>query len=347
MKISTKSDSVKDNPSDIRPKTVVLHQFAGMGDLVWHVPYFRAVAEQSYGGQVAVIASPSTFARDLLQAEASVSDVIDFDWRPRQTERRRGRHAGLFGLFRMAAELKEHQFDRIVLFSDRPNRGLMAWLAKIPERIGYGSFLQRPFLSHGPYVKPYKGPSVSVYKDASAFAVAHGFVRDRVVPKLSISKDLDNFAEPILRGLPRPMFAFAIGSSEPVKQWGAKNFGLLADALAERGCGIVLLGGPSEAALAAQILQAVAPQRRGSVVVAVRNTVSQTAAVLQYSVACIGNDTGVSNLAAAVDRPSYVLLGDRPLLDHDPLMRMLRSNNLASIDVSSVLNKLTEDGFLI
>jgi hypothetical protein len=56
---------------------------------------------------------------------------------------------------------------------------------------------------------------------------------------------------------------------------------------------------------------------------ATTNTMLQSAATLALADANIGNDTGISNLAAALDRPSYVLLGNRPLLSHDPLMRML------------------------
>ena len=102
---------------DHRPRTAVLHQFVGMGDLVWHVPYFRAIAATRSEGLVSVIASPTTSARELLGHEPWVREVIDFDRRPRRSEKRHGRHAGVLGLFRMGAELSLHNFERIVLFS--------------------------------------------------------------------------------------------------------------------------------------------------------------------------------------------------------------------------------------
>jgi heptosyltransferase-2 len=330
---------VEQHSSDARPRTVVLHQFVGIGDLVWHVPYFRAVAEQSYGGQVSVIASPTTFARDLLAGEHCVSDVIDFDRRPRKTERRRGRHAGLLGVFRMGAELRERQFERIVIFSDHANRGVMAWTAQIPERLGYGcSWLQRIFLTRGPFIRPYRGPSVSVYKNASAFAVAHGFVAAPVIPRLNLPKDVIAEMAPRLEDLPKPIFAFAVGSSEPFKQWGARKFGLLAQEITQRGGSVVILGGPGEAALAHTIEQSVDPASRVAVRVMVRNTVLQSAATLALADACIGNDTGMTNLAAALGRPSIVLLGNRPLLDHDPLMIMVKAARLTDVEPEHVLS---------
>lgn len=316
--------SVNHREPDPRPRTLVLHQFPGMGDLVWHVPYIRAVAAQSHGGQVAVISAPSTFARELLSGEDCVSEVIDFDRRPRRDERRKGRHAGVLGMFRMGRELRPRRFDRIIIFSDHANRALMALTAGIPERIGYGfTKLERLLLSHGPYIRNYRGSSVAVYKNASTLAVSHGFCPAPVVPKLHLPPQVIQDQEPCLAGLPRPLYTFAIGSSERYKQWGAENFAALANALTWRGCGIVLLGGPAEAALAEAILRDIEPSRRGQVRAATGNTMLQSAATLALAEANIGNDTGISNLAAALNRPSFVLLGNRPLLDHDPLMLML------------------------
>lgn len=316
---------VDDTPSpDTRPKTLVLHQFPGMGDLVWHVPYIRAIAAQSRGGRVAVLTAPSTFGRAILSGESCVSEVIDFDRHPRAGASRRARHAGLLGLFRMGRELRPQAFDRIVIFSDHVNRALMAIVAGIPERIGYGfTWLERCLLSHGPYIRGYEGSSVAVYRNATAFATAHGFCHGPIVPKLRLPAQAVADQAVLLQHLPRPLYTFAIGSSEPYKQWGAVRFAALAEALATRGCGVVLLGGPAEAGLAQDILARLAPVVRDRVLGATTNTMLQSAATLALADANIGNDTGISNLAAALDRPSYVLLGNRPLLSHDPLMRML------------------------
>lgn len=342
--------------ADTRPRTVVLHQFPGMGDLVWHVPYLRAIAAQSRGGQVALISAPSTFARELLSHEDCVSEVIDFERHPRGG--RRGRHAGLRGVFRMGQELRPHRFDRIVIFSDHANRALMARVAGIPERLGFGaSWLERRLLSHGPFIRPYDGPAVPVSKNAAALAMAHGFCSQPLRPTVRLApEDVATQAQQ-LATLPHPLYTFAIGASEPHKQWGATRFAALANALAQRGCGVVLLGGPAEAALAEAIQRDILPAHRPQVLSATGNTMRQSAATLAVADANIGNDTGITNLAAALDRPSFVLLGNRPLLDHDPLMRMLLPPQpdlparlsdrppvrLDEISVADVLARLEED----
>jgi heptosyltransferase-2 len=324
------------------PRTVVLHQFVGIGDFLWHIPYFEAVARQSAGGQVAVIASPTTFARELLNGEAWVGEVIDFD-RRRRAGREPARHAGLKGVLRMARELRGRGFERIVVFSEHPNRGLLAWLSGIPQRLGYGCTVwQRIFLNTPPYIARYRGPSVTVFNDAANFAIAHRFCDMRLVPKLREPVQAVAACRPRLADLPRPLYAFAIGTSEPSKQWGEERFTELAEALIARGCGVLLLGGPGEHELAQRIVDGVAAASRHAIRAQTRGAMTDTIAALWLSDACVGNDTGVTNLAVACDKPAFALLGARPLLDLDPLMQMLQAPRLADIDAASVLQRLAE-----
>ena len=102
---------------DSRPRTVVLLQYSGIGDLVWHIQYFKAIAEQSQGGKVTVVAQPSTLTRAFIGKEPWVEAVIDHDHRPRRTDKRRVSMLALRGMWRMAQQLKQGRFDRIVLFS--------------------------------------------------------------------------------------------------------------------------------------------------------------------------------------------------------------------------------------
>jgi heptosyltransferase-2 len=51
-------------------RTVVVHHRSGIGDLIWHIPYLRAIAATSAGGRVSVIARPSCRAPEVLAAEA-------------------------------------------------------------------------------------------------------------------------------------------------------------------------------------------------------------------------------------------------------------------------------------
>jgi heptosyltransferase-2 len=324
---------------DSRPRTAVLIQLAGMGDLVWHVPYFRRIAATSRDGQVTVIAPPSALARELVGHEPWVREIIDFDRRPRRSEKRRGRHSGPIGLLRMGAELEPRHFGRIALFTTHPGRALVACLrAGIPQRLGYGTtWLQRRLLTQTPWIERYRGPAVAAYKDATAFCIAQGWCDAPIVPRLAARADALARMREVLAGLPRPLHAFSIGASEPFKQWGEANFAALAMLLADRGHGVLMLGGPAESALADAILQRIAPARRSRVMAITTGTVAETVAAMSLVQACIGNDTGATNIAAAMGTPTFVLLGPRPPLEHDPeSMHLLQAPSLDDIQATDV-----------
>jgi heptosyltransferase-2 len=328
--------------SDHRPRTVVLLQYAGIGDLIWHIPYFKAVADQSQHGRITLMAQPSTLARPFLGAEPWIELVIDHDHRPRRTEKRKGRHAGVMGMWRMAQQLKAGNFDRIVLFSGRPSRGLIAALSGIPERLGFGySRLQRAFLNKPPYIQRHQGASLAFYPEASAFAVAQGFCNAPIVPHLTPPEVLVAQMQERLARLPRPLYAFAIGTSETYKQWGAQNFADLAVALVAQGCGVMLLGGPAEVQISKEINALIPDSAKHAVTTVVDAPVLGSAAALQVADYCVGNDTGMVNVAAAVGTRSWVIIGSRPTLDQDPVnMTNVTAAKLSDISIDRVLSLL-------
>lgn len=326
--------------TDPRPRTVVLLQYTGIGDLIWHIHYFKMIAEQSQGGRVTVVAQPSTLTKAFIGKEPWVEAVIDHDHRPRRGEKRKGKHAGLTGMWRMAQELKAGQFDRIILFSGRASRGLIAWLSGIPVRMGFGyKGLQRMFLNTPPYISAYKGEALAVYPEASAFMVAHGFCQEAIVPRMDVPDEMVAQMTQRMASLPRPLYAFAIGTSELHKQWGIRNFAELAHRLIQKGAGVVLLGGPAEVQIAKDIAAQVPKADHHALSIITDAPVLGSAAALRLADVCVGNDTGMINVAAAVGTNSYVLIGPRGTLNQDPeLMHNVRAAKLADITVDRVMD---------
>lgn len=327
------------NAVDTRPRTAVQLQLNGMGDLVWHAQYFRCVAEHSRDGQVTVISAPTTMARELIGHEPWVREVIDFDRRPRQNERRRGRHSGLDGLLRLGAELAPKRLERMVMFSDHPGRAvIVCWRAGIRVRLGYGAtWLQRLLLTKAPRIQMYDGPAVAGYKDATNFSIAQGFCDAPIVPRISVRPDALARMRERLGGLAQPLHVLGIGASLPEKQWGEDRFVELAGRLAARGHGVLLLGGPAEGALAEAIRTRVEPTLRERIATMTDGSAADSVAALSLARSCVGNDTGAAQIAAAVGTPSFVVLGPRPPLEHDPrMLHMLRAARLEDIGVAEV-----------
>jgi heptosyltransferase II len=323
-------------------KTLVVHHRSGIGDLVWHVPYIRAIAATSIGGKVTVLARPSCMATDLLAGEQCVEDVIEYDRRPRG-KNRRGQHDTLIGQFRLCRELRRRKFGRIVIFSGRTRYGILAFLSGIPMRLGFGfSVAQKLFLNCPPYIKPHSGKGSWVYPEATDFAIAHGFVKEAIVPKLSVPYAMQSEASLQLTSMRRPRVALAIGASNLEKNWGIENFVHLAEKLLEHGCSILVLGGPGERKLAEKAFSSVVQAYGDQVYVMCQPSVLKSAAALSTCNVCVGNDTGILNVAVAVNLPALGLFGYTLPLKHDPLLHGISGAKMADISVESVKTQLVE-----
>jgi heptosyltransferase-2 len=323
------------------PRTAIVHHRTGIGDLIWHIPYIRAIAARSAGGQVSVIARPSCRAPDLLAGEPSVARVIVFDVGAHNRGGRMGRHLGLRGQLDFVRELRAQRFDRIYIFSGRVRYGILAWLAGIPQRAGFGfTALERVFLNCPPYIRPYCGEGNWVYPEATAFAVAHGFVSGPLVPRMAVPAELAEKMAIDLQSLPRPRYALAIGASEEYRNWGTPRFGALADALTATGCGVLLVGGPAEREMAQDIIRRVPEARRAAVRALTQPSVLATAAALRACDFCIGNDTGALNMGVANGLTGLGLFGVSPPLRHDPALHAVTGSGMAAISVETVLAHL-------
>ena len=114
------------------PRTVVVIHRTGIGDLIWHIPYLRAIAAASADGAVSLIARPSCRAADVLAAERCIAEVIEFDRKPRKGEGRSGRHDPLGAQLRFARGLRERGFERIYILSGRIRYAALALLGREP-----------------------------------------------------------------------------------------------------------------------------------------------------------------------------------------------------------------------
>lgn len=336
------------NPlSSAAPKTAILLRHIGIGDLIWHLPYIRALAQGSRDGKITVIAAPSTLADQILVSESCVERVILYD-RNRRRYEGKGTHRGLRGLIAFARRLRADRFDRIYLFSSRYHHGILAWLAGIPVRAGYGRRLvQRLFLSTGPFIRGYVGPAVPQYQDAVAFALAHRIVSEHVVPKLALPAGNRDFGCRALAALPRPVVALAVGSSQVGKHWGDANYQRLLEMLLASDCSVVVIAGPTQRDRIEAVTAGTDAAGASRLLCVADQSILDVAGILADADCCVGNDTGVLNMAAAVNTPCLCILGHRPVLAHDPLIECIQDQHLSRIDpvhvAAAVIGRLGQD----
>jgi ADP-heptose:LPS heptosyltransferase len=136
----------------------------------------------------------------------------------------------------------------------------------------------------------------------------------------------------------RPFVLLVPGSSprHPAKRWPAERYGMLAMALRRAGYGAVVIGSRAEQPLAAAICAACP----GAVDLVGCTDLAAVAALAQRAALAVGNDTGVTHLAAAAGCPVIALFSSAS----DPnwcgprghKVRVLAVGNLADLGVDPV-----------
>ncbi|HRY16436.1 MAG: glycosyltransferase family 9 protein [Candidatus Competibacteraceae bacterium] len=313
-------------------RTLIVQPLPGIGDMVWHLPHIHAIAATTMTGQVDILTKPRSQADRLLSADPCVGRIL---W----LERDAG-HAGVRGVFRLAALLRRANYQRVWFLHASARYVLAAWLARISERIGYGIGLQ-PWLLSTPVKLPAEFRHASPIVRGDALLDILGIPRLEPEPRLPVLAAARCAVAERFADWPQPWIALGIGSSEPWKQWGAMRFTELALALSRHHAGSVfIVGGPGERALADEILRRM--QDSGGVAAdAVALPLEQTAALFASSRCYIGNDTGVLNMAAALRTPALGLFGGSLPLTHSRFIHAITppagQSGMTAITVARVL----------
>jgi heptosyltransferase-2 len=312
---------------------LVIQPLPGIGDMIWHLPLIHAIADSLPERKVTVLSKPRSQADRLLIADPAVERVL---W----VERKPGRHDGFLGLLRLGGMLRKGRFRQVWILHDSARYALAAWLAGIPERTGYGSGLQRRFLSRTVCLTREQGRLHPVDK-ADAFRVAQGLRQMEPEPRLVLAESARQRVRQRWSLVPKPWVALGIATSESIKQWGAENFAHLAGVLAARGFrGLFVTGGPDDRRLAEEIIGR-ADALGIHMEAATGQPLEETAALLEACDYYIGNDTGILNVAAAVSTPALGLFGASEPLTHSIFIDAVTPDHpgagMAGITVEHVL----------
>ena len=277
----------------------------GIGDVIWHLPFVRAIAAASPGGQVTFLAPPTSGARELLAAEPSVAATLYFDHAG--SELRRG-----INLLRLVALLRRHRFRQLWIL-DRTNRPALAGLlAGIPERIGLGLGSQRWFITN-------PGISQSHFHDLPmdwlvALLADMGVPLPTTEPQLRIDDQTIARVGEKFTDCARPWIVLGLGASHPDKDWPQSHWRELMAALRQLASGtIFLIGGERNLARADDLLAASAGARA---INACGLRLAEAAALLRQADLFIGTDSGPMNLAAATATDAFALFGATPVLTY-------------------------------
>jgi heptosyltransferase II len=262
---------------------VLVIQTAFLGDVVLTTPLLSALAARN--GPVDVVTT--TIAAPLIETHPAVRQVIPYD--------KRGIDRGWGGLRKLARLLSVEGYNRAYL----PHRSLrtaaLAWLARIPSRIGYSGTWSFLYTASRP--KPRTG-----HESDRLLALAEE-PPAAYRPQLRPTAEDERVAAGLVQG---EFVALAPGSIWGSKRW--PYYAELAARLADR-VTVVAVGSRDDAGLGDEISRAVGSAGGRAVNACGQLTLRQSAALIGRATVLVTNDSAPLHLATAMGIPIVALFG--------------------------------------
>jgi lipopolysaccharide heptosyltransferase II len=269
------------------PARALVIQTAYLGDTVFTSALVQGLRGRWPSAEIDLCVASR--AEDIARAIPGVAHVHVFD--------KRGADRGLSGLRRVAARLATRQYPLAVLPHRSLRTSLLAWLAGIPERVGFSGAAGSLF-----YTARVRTPHDAFLLQEADLARALGAEpsRMRLEPR---PEWLVAAGTALGAGAQEKLVAVCLGSEWATKIWPSPHVSELVRVLADSGFRPVLLGGPRERAVAKEIGAA------GACIDTTGNPVGEALAILSLSSLAIGGDTGLVHAARALGVPTVALFG--------------------------------------
>lgn len=283
-----------------RYKKILIVRMDRIGDVVLSTPAIKAVRDAYPDSHIAVLVRP--YAREVVDGNPCIDEVITYD--------KLGREKSLFGKIRFIAGLKNKKFDLAIILHPKNSSHILAYLAGIPERLGYdkksGVFLTKKI----PHTKQYGlRHEIDYALDLLRYIGIEPSDKSLYMPvnKLSEEKIKDLFYK---NGISQndPVIAVHPAASCRSRRWVLERFAKASDTLAEKyGARIVIISGPGEDKVMGD--RAAELMKSGPLNLAGKTSVSDLASVLRRSSLLISNDSGPVHISCAVDTPVIAIFG--------------------------------------
>ena len=273
-----------------------------VGDAVMSLPAMRAVRERYARAHIAVLAKP--WVADLYRRESCVDEVIAY--------------AG--DRWATARALRARRFDCAILFQNAFDAALLAWMARIPVRVGYNRDGRRLLLTRSVPI-PRRGEIPRHERFYYLELLRRAGILDRLPASDAIR--LDAGRNRAVRRLIGVSPGAAYGTA---KQWLPERFAEAAARVAEaRGAEIALFGSKSER----ELCERVAELLGGRTVVnyAGRTSLSEFIDLAAQCEVFLTNDSGAMHIVSALGVPTVAIFGatdDEATGPTGPLARVVR-----------------------
>ena len=286
-----------------------------VGDAIMALPALRAVRKRFADAEISILAL--SYVGDIYQDQQICDEIIRYD--------RGGIHAGIGGRERLAAELREKDFDVALLLQNAFDAAWVVWRAGIPKRIGYSRDARGFLLTEA--VRVPRADEIPAHEKFYYLELLRriGWVdslADDAVISLHVPQQNRRRAAEFLLGAgSRPnALRFAVGAGASygsAKCWPPDRFAEALNRLqTQSDADVILFGTPPEARVSEAIAEGL---RRAPIDLAGKTAIADLPALLSQCHLFLGNDSGAMHVAAAVGLPVVAIFGPTDPLGTAPV----------------------------
>ncbi|MFC1758816.1 lipopolysaccharide heptosyltransferase II [Planctomycetota bacterium] len=278
-----------------------------IGDVAMATPTLRAI-RQHYGPAARITGIQRPYVAEVLAGTNWLSDRIEFNPKAKSSSERRG-------TWNLVRELRRREFDTAIILPNSPRPALAAWLAQIPQRIGYSRYCRGPLLTEK--LRPPRNGSqllpVSALDYYLSIAAAIGANTSNGNIELRSTQESDSEVRGIWNTLDlsgRRVIAFNTGGAYgAAKSWPAEHFSDLAKRfVAEGNTSVIIACGPAERE-SADLIQKLSGTRHIHSLSRWPSSIGLTKAVIKHSDMLVTTDSGPRFFGTAFSVPTITLFG--------------------------------------
>lgn len=272
-----------------------------VGDALMTTPALHSLRCHFPMAHITLLAKP--WVIPVFEHNPDLDDIMVF--------RSEDRHKGHLGLWRLASDVRRDRYDMALLLQNAFEAALLAFLARVPNRIGFTTDGRSLLLTHRIHnwrtLK--KGHLIDYYLGLLTGA---GIAADnrKLTLVLTPEEQRDALKRIGQSGLKDKKHLVGLNPGATygtAKRWPAERFAQLGRRfIDETGAGILIFGADAEKDLGERIAGEIGP---GCINLCGQTTLRQAMALIQACTLFVTNDSGLMHVAAALDIPQVALIG--------------------------------------
>ena len=285
----------------MKDKICIIYTHHKLGDLIWQLPYVKAISEHHKLG-VDLIIRKKTQGKEILKDLNHINLIEYNDFRK-----------GIFywiDVFKLMKIFKINKYNYIYILDKVNKPAIAAKMCGIKNIIGPGIGNQKKWLTVKKYLTN-DDWKLSYSEQSQKMLSLHSISIKKIYPSIEVNlerfrngnSDLDISGKKI---------AFGIDSFEDYKMWYEEDFVKLADKLYEEGLFdyIYLICGQDKSYLADNIIRL---SKKNYYINCSNKNLNGIIFALKNSSFLVGNNSGPINLAAALNVESFGLIANDPI----------------------------------